>query len=196
MMNTPTRSTILISVVAVLVAALPAGFTASQGPPAAVSQTSDTDKQLATIKQYCAACHNDRAKIAGVSFEGSPPESIGQHADVFEKAVRKLRGRVMPPPGARQPDGRGRRLAGRVARGSRSIARPSQAHVPRPGRPAPAQSQGIRERGPRSAGGRLRRRARCCRRTTWPRASTTSRRRCRCRRRSSSSTSSPRAPWR
>jgi len=23
---------------------------------------------------------------------------------VFEKAVRKLRGRVMPPPGARQPD--------------------------------------------------------------------------------------------
>ncbi len=32
------------------------------------------------------------------------PQSIGQHADVFEKAVRKLRGRVMPPPGSRQPD--------------------------------------------------------------------------------------------
>jgi hypothetical protein len=32
------------------------------------------------------------------------PASIGQHADVFEKAVRKLRGRVMPPPGSRQPD--------------------------------------------------------------------------------------------
>ena len=30
-------------------------------------------------------------------------DSIGQRAEVFEKAVRKLRGRVMPPPGARQP---------------------------------------------------------------------------------------------
>jgi hypothetical protein len=60
--------------------------------------------QLATMQQYCVPCHNDRARVAGVSFEGITPESIGQHADVFEKAVRKLRGRVMPPPGARQPD--------------------------------------------------------------------------------------------
>ena len=56
------------------------------------------------MQQYCVPCHNDRAKTAGVSFEGITPESVGQHADVFEKAVRKLRGRVMPPPGARQPD--------------------------------------------------------------------------------------------
>jgi hypothetical protein len=56
------------------------------------------------MQQYCVPCHNDRAKVAGVSFEGITPESIGQHADVFEKAVRKLRGRVMPPPNARQPD--------------------------------------------------------------------------------------------
>jgi hypothetical protein len=43
-------------------------------------------------------------KAGAVSFDGLTPESIGQHSDVFEKAVRKLRGRVMPPPGARQPD--------------------------------------------------------------------------------------------
>jgi mono/diheme cytochrome c family protein len=61
--------------------------------------------QLATIKQYCAACHNDRVKSAGVSFDNLTAENIGQRADVFEKAVRKLRGRVMPPPGARQPEG-------------------------------------------------------------------------------------------
>jgi mono/diheme cytochrome c family protein len=75
-------------------------FAASQDASAA--QTSDA--QLATVKQYCVTCHNDRAKTGGVSFEGLTPEAIGQHADVFEKAVRKLRGRVMPPPGARQPD--------------------------------------------------------------------------------------------
>ncbi|HLG56247.1 MAG TPA: DUF1592 domain-containing protein [Vicinamibacterales bacterium] len=99
-------------------------FTASQAPPASqgasVAQTSAAQDpksrvpspesrvpdqgQLATMQQYCVSCHNDRAKMAGVSFEGITPASIGQHADVFEKAVRKMRGRVMPPPGARQPD--------------------------------------------------------------------------------------------
>ena len=81
-------------------------FTASPAQPASqgssVPQTSDA--QLATIAQYCVSCHNDRAKVAGVSFEGLTAESIGQHADVFEKAVRKMRGRVMPPPNARQPE--------------------------------------------------------------------------------------------
>ena len=84
-----------------LVLSLSGVVATSQAP--AVPRTSDT--QLATIKQYCAGCHSDRAKAGGVSFEGLTPESIGQHADVFEKAVRKLRGRVMPPPGAKQPDG-------------------------------------------------------------------------------------------
>ena len=68
------------------------------------SQTSTSDTQLATIQQYCAGCHNDRAKTGGLSFEGITAESIGQRAEIFEKAVRKLRGRVMPPPGAKQPD--------------------------------------------------------------------------------------------
>jgi mono/diheme cytochrome c family protein len=76
-------------------------FTASQ---ATTSGTQGQLAQLTTMQQYCVPCHNDRAKVAGVSFEGITPASIGQHADVFEKAVRKLRGRVMPPPGARQPD--------------------------------------------------------------------------------------------
>jgi len=94
------------------VAATPQGAPAprSQAPPvprtqvAPVARTADAQAHLATVKQYCAGCHNDRVKTAGVSFDGLTPESIGQHADVFEKAVRKMRGRVMPPPGARQPE--------------------------------------------------------------------------------------------
>ncbi len=64
------------------------------------------DAQLATVKTYCATCHNDRAKTGGVSFEGITPASIAKEPELFEKAVRKLRGRVMPPPGAKQPDGK------------------------------------------------------------------------------------------
>jgi mono/diheme cytochrome c family protein len=76
---------------------------APAGPPAGGPQQNNV-AQLATVKQYCATCHNDRMKSAAVSFEGLTPEMIGQHPDVFEKAVRKLRGRVMPPPNARQPE--------------------------------------------------------------------------------------------
>src|SRR6187200_26757 len=81
-------------------------FTApqAQAPAAAAAPAADAEKHLGTIKQYCVACHNDRTKTAGVSFEGMTPASISEHADVFEKAVRKLRGKVMPPPGSRQPD--------------------------------------------------------------------------------------------
>src|SRR5215469_12871026 len=82
-------------------------FSASPVTPAGQTVQSSTaaDAQLATVKQYCVGCHNDRAKTGGVSFEGMTATSIGQHPDLFEKAVRKLRGRVMPPPGAKQPDG-------------------------------------------------------------------------------------------
>jgi hypothetical protein len=64
----------------------------------------DAEKQLATINTYCVSCHNDRAKVGGVSLQGLTAANIAERGEVFEKAVRKLRGRVMPPPGARQPD--------------------------------------------------------------------------------------------
>ena len=102
MTKNPIASIVLIFVAGVLIASLAGVFTAS--PSASATQSSAADVQLATIKQYCAGCHNDRAKTGGVSFEGITPQSIGQHAELFEKAVRKLRGRVMPPPGARQPE--------------------------------------------------------------------------------------------
>ena len=124
----------------------------------------------------------------------------GDHAGEHRPACRRVRegraqdARTRDAAARRSAAGRrGHRLTGRVPRrvarqGGRQGARVG------PGRPAPAQSQGIRERGSRSAGRRIRCRARCCRQTTSPRASTTSRRRCRCRPRSSSSMSSPRAP--
>jgi mono/diheme cytochrome c family protein len=104
-MQTLSRSTIVIAVAGVaFVASLTRVSTAPQEASKAAPTAVAADAQIATVKQYCVTCHNDRAKTGGVSFEGITPESVGQHADVFEKAVRKLRGRVMPPPGSRQPD--------------------------------------------------------------------------------------------
>src|SRR4051794_23752571 len=74
-------------------------------PQAPATAAVDSQKQLATINQYCVTCHNDRAKTGGLSLEGLTAENIAQRGEIFEKVVRKVRGRVMPPPGVRQPDG-------------------------------------------------------------------------------------------
>src|SRR5262245_4810859 len=58
----------------------------------------------ALLNQYCVTCHNQRAKTAGVMLDTMDLSDVSKNADIWEKAVRKLRGGMMPPPGARQPD--------------------------------------------------------------------------------------------
>jgi len=60
--------------------------------------------QRALLDQYCVTCHNQRAKTAGIMFDTLDLAALGDHADVWEKAVRKLRGGMMPPPGTRRPE--------------------------------------------------------------------------------------------
>ena len=55
--------------------------------------------------QYCQKCHNTEDWAGGVAFDALSESDIPQNADVMEKAVRKLRGRLMPPAGKPQPDG-------------------------------------------------------------------------------------------
>lgn len=83
-----------------LVVGMPRTFSAAQQTPPAPRVA---EAHLATVKQYCATCHNDRVKVAGLSFDGLTAEGIAKRPDVFEKAVRKMRGRVMPPPNAPHP---------------------------------------------------------------------------------------------
>jgi hypothetical protein len=76
-----------------------------------VAQTQTTQRSVdrtASIRTmldtYCIGCHSSTVKAGGVGFAGMPLDNIGSNAEVWEKAVRKLRGRLMPPPGSRQPD--------------------------------------------------------------------------------------------
>jgi len=57
----------------------------------------------ATIDQYCVTCHNDRLKTANLSLQGLDLATVGEHAELWEKVVRKLRAGVMPPPDVRRP---------------------------------------------------------------------------------------------
>jgi len=56
------------------------------------------------INQYCVTCHNQRTKTANVMFDTMDVTNMSQHPEIWERAVRKLRGGMMPPPGARRPD--------------------------------------------------------------------------------------------
>jgi hypothetical protein len=60
--------------------------------------------QKTLITQYCVACHNDKVKTAGLSLADFDPAAADRHAEVAEKVIRKLRGGLMPPAGARRPD--------------------------------------------------------------------------------------------
>jgi mono/diheme cytochrome c family protein len=73
----------------------------SQSAPRAPGSS---EQARTTLDTYCIACHNSKAKAGGVAFDTLPLDTVHEHADVWEKALRKLRGRQMPPPGSRQPD--------------------------------------------------------------------------------------------
>ena len=63
--------------------------------------------QRALIDQYCVGCHNDRLRSGGLSLAQLNLNAVGQSAEVAEvaeKVIRKLRGGLMPPAGARRPD--------------------------------------------------------------------------------------------
>jgi mono/diheme cytochrome c family protein len=71
----------------------------------AVGQTPATasDPQRAMLNTYCVGCHNTRVRTGGIAFDALDLQTAADNAQIWEKALRKLRGRLMPPPGAPQP---------------------------------------------------------------------------------------------
>jgi mono/diheme cytochrome c family protein len=61
------------------------------------------DQQQALLNSYCFGCHNSRVKAGGLVLEGMNLHMAAKDAETWEKALRKLRGNLMPPPGSRQP---------------------------------------------------------------------------------------------
>src|SRR5947207_4742999 len=64
------------------------------------------DQARKTLDTYCIGCHNSRMRAGGVAFDALSLDAVHEHPEIWEAALRKLRGRLMPPPGNRQPDQR------------------------------------------------------------------------------------------
>ncbi|MEO8100522.1 MAG: DUF1592 domain-containing protein [Acidobacteriota bacterium] len=68
---------------------------ASTGPTAAA--------QRALVDRYCVGCHNEKLKTANFSLEKADLLTAGDHPEVWERVIRKMRAGMMPPPGLPRP---------------------------------------------------------------------------------------------
>jgi len=56
------------------------------------------------VTKYCVDCHGADATKGGLNLEKLLPDEVGRNPDAWEKVVRKLRARHMPPIGKLRPD--------------------------------------------------------------------------------------------
>jgi mono/diheme cytochrome c family protein len=76
-----------------------APFDAAQGAP-----SDSGGAQRALVDRYCVVCHNAKLKTANLLLDGLDLARLGDHAEIAEKVVRKLRAGLMPPTGMPRPD--------------------------------------------------------------------------------------------
>ena len=91
-----------LGLAALLAAAISA---APRAAAVAVQPTEGAVAELlaATLGRYCTTCHNDRLRTADLSLDDLDLAQVGEHAEVWEMVVAKLRTRSMPPVGRPRP---------------------------------------------------------------------------------------------
>jgi mono/diheme cytochrome c family protein len=62
-----------------------------------------TDPSKALVNRYCVTCHNQKLRTAKLAFDTMDLAHPEKDALIWERAIRKLRGGMMPPPGAAKP---------------------------------------------------------------------------------------------
>ncbi len=109
-------------------------ISAAAGVPLSAAQppAPTTADHAAVVTKYCVSCHNDRAKVGGLSLEKIDIANPVPAADTWERVVRKVRVGMMPPQNSPQPDPAAR--AALVSYLTSTLDREAAAH-PNPGRP-------------------------------------------------------------
>jgi len=77
-------------------------------PGATPARASAPSAHRDVVATYCTSCHNERLKTAGLALDRISIDDVAGSAEIWEKVVRKVRGGLMPPAGARRPDARTR----------------------------------------------------------------------------------------
>ncbi len=80
-----------------------AGLGSAQQASEAVGATVDSAVHT-LVNQNCIACHNSTVETGGLALDKPELFEIGEHPEVWEKVVRRMRTRQMPPAGMPRPD--------------------------------------------------------------------------------------------
>jgi hypothetical protein len=88
------------------VLALAGGSIGVGGPPQQAARPAQpaVSPERATVNRYCLACHNSQVKTAGLALDAILTQDVDRHPEAWEKVVRRLRARQMPPAGLPRPD--------------------------------------------------------------------------------------------
>ena len=77
---------------------------AQQAPSSPSNPLPTTARHLSLVDEYCLSCHDGDHKKAGLALDAVAADEVASHPDVWEKVIRKLRTRQMPPIGKERPD--------------------------------------------------------------------------------------------
>jgi len=72
--------------------------------PAQNTTPTDAANYKQLMQMYCVGCHSGPTPFAGLNLEPLDPAKLNEHGEIWEKMIRKLRDRQMPPPGMPRPD--------------------------------------------------------------------------------------------
>ena len=73
-------------------------------PREAAAEAAEAGEFRTVLDRYCTACHSDRLRTAGLTLESLDLAHVAAGAETWEKVIRKLRAREMPPPRRPRPD--------------------------------------------------------------------------------------------
>lgn len=93
-----------VASVVVLMGAVSASAQQAAPKPAAASSAAATADKRALLDKYCVGCHNARVQNGKMRLDNADITKVGEHGETWERVVRKIRGGVMPPPGAPRPE--------------------------------------------------------------------------------------------
>ena len=97
------RRAAVLAGLACLLSALTLRSTVAAQQPAAARPAAPAP-HVALLNASCLLCHDENAKDGGLSLEAIAKDDVARHPDVWEKVVRRLRTRQMPPVGEPRPD--------------------------------------------------------------------------------------------
>ena len=105
-LRTPTNlASLMFAGTLLLAGAAQAAGQSAEAPVAPPGAPAGEAAEFRTVlDRYCTACHNDRLRTANLTLESLDLAHVGAGAETWEKVIRKLRAREMPPPRRPRPD--------------------------------------------------------------------------------------------